>query len=378
MKKKSLKSITAVIVMTALLSQEAVAGIKIPDIGKMASDAAAGISDAAGKAGEAISDTAGKAGEVISDTAQKAGETIAGAAGQAGEAISGAAQSAGKAASGAAKQVSQIASGFASQAGDVVSGWGKQAGETADGIKENLAGAGVKIKDTAEQLGNATAEKVAALTDKAGKAADDAINAVSGAGDFVVDQAGHVVDLAAAGAGYVTAAAGGAMKELEEKGSVLMKIAEDAVADLDLSEPENWEAAKASVNDAIEKAYAEGILDDEKIDEETIQIVTSIVFGTMMYGYQYSNGQITLGEYAGNMSEVLIKEGLPTGVGFVVSLLPIKIPHADSIAKEATYYLISIAYGDKSGEEIEAEEEMLLDEVLEEEAVSEAVTENVE
>jgi hypothetical protein len=81
-----------------------------------------------------------------------------------------------------------------------------------------------------------------------------------------------------------------------------------------------------------------------------------------MYGYQYKNEQITLGDYVSAMSEVLIREGLPTGVGFLVSILPInKIPHAESLAKEATIYLISKAYGDEPGNEIEAEEEALLE-----------------
>ena len=53
---------------------------------------------------------------------------------------------------------------------------------------------------------------------------------------------------------------------------------------------------------------------------------------------------------------------MPAGVGFVVSLLPIsKIPHAESMAKKATYYLIAKAYGDKPGDEIEAEEELLIE-----------------
>ena len=85
----------------------------------------------------------------------------------------------------------------------------------------------------------------------------------------------------------------------------------------------------------------------------------------MMYGYQYSNEQITLGQYVASMSEVLIREGLPTGVGFIVSRLPIMVPHADKLARDATLYLISVAYGDKSGEEIEKEEDMVMEDAEE-------------
>ena len=375
MKKKLSKPLVTAMLLSALISQNAMA-IKLPDIGKMASEAASGISEAAGQAGEAISDTAKQAGKTISDVAGDAGEMVSEAAGQAGKVLSDGAQGAASGISEFASQAGEIASGFASQAGGVISEWGSHAGETADTLKQDLSDAGVKLKVSAQQLGNATVEKASGLTDKAGKTADDAIRAASGAADYVVDQAGHVVDLAAVGAGYVSSAAGEAFRILQDKGEVLMKIAEDAVADIDLSEPENWDEARVAVDAAIEKAYEYEILDKSKTDEETVRVVTSIIFGTMMYGYQYSNGLITLGEYTRYMSEMLIREGLPTGVGFIVAMLPIKAPYAESLAKDATYYLISVAYGDKSGEEIEAEEEALLAETGQEE--HESMTENTE
>ena len=141
-----------------------------------------------------------------------------------------------------------------------------------------------------------------------------------------------------------------------------MKIAEDDIGGIDLLEPENWDEARAAVDAAIEKTYDEyEILDKSKTDEETVRVVASIVFGTMMYGYQYSNGLITLGEYTRYMSEVMTREGLPTRVRFIAALIQIKAPYAESLARDAIYYLISVAYGDKSEEEIEAEEELLLD-----------------
>ena len=354
MKRQFMKRILVTVILTCMFSQDVMAGFKFPDVGKMASDAASGIAGAAGQAGDAITGAVEQAGDALSDAAQNIGKT----------------------ASGAAKQIGDFATGFASQAGAVAAEWGQKAGETADGIKKNLSDAGVKVQVTATELGKATADKASELTEKAGKTADDAINAVTGAGNMVMDQAGHVVDLAAAGAGYVSSAAGNAFKVLQEEGEVLMEIAQEAVADIDLSDEQNWEEAKQKVETAIEKAYDTGVLKEDKVDKETVQIVTRITFGTLMYSYQYANKQITLGDYAGSMSEVIIKEGLPSGVGFIVKLLPIKVPNADKMAKEATYYLISVAYGDKSGEEIEAEEDALLEEVLEEkESVTEEITE---
>ena len=201
------------------------------------------------------------------------------------------------------------------------------------------------------------------LTEKAGKAAEEAINAVSEASDYVLDQAGHVVNLAAAGGAYASSAALEAVQVLEKQGKTLVAITEDAVAGMDLSEQENWDQAKTAVDKALSEAFDEGILQTKH--EETIRILTRIVFGAMMYSYQYSNGYITLGEYVGGMSEVLIKEGLPTGVGFIISALPFVPGGTGWYAKQAAYYLIALAYGDKPGDEIEVEEESMFERVLE-------------
>lgn len=221
------------------------------------------------------------------------------------------------------------------------------------------------------ELGKLASEAASGIADAAGTA-DDAIGAVTDAGGFVVDRAGHVIDLAAAAADYVSSEATEALQVLQRYGTLLMNLAEAAVSGIDLSKEESWEEAKAAVDAAVDKAFDEGIIDREKVSEEAIQIATRIVFGALMYGYQYKNEQITLGDYVSAMSEVLIREGLPTGVGFLVSILPInKIPHAESLAKEATIYLISKAYGDEPGNEIEAEEEALLEAVSETEEMTE-------
>ena len=344
--KKRVSVLLAVLLLYFSVFSQGVMAFELPDpseLGKLASEAASGIADAAGNAGDAIVDAAGQAGEVASGIAGNIGDIVTGAAGQ----------------------VSDVASGFAESAGEVLSDWGKAAGETADSVKEKLADAGVIVKTSAEELGSATAQKVSELTEQAGETADNAIEIVSGAGDFVVDQTGHVIDLAAVAADYVSSGAAEALHVLQKYGSLLMNLAEEAVSGIDFSKEESWEEARVAVDAAVNKAFEEEIIDREKVSEETIRIVTSVVFGALMYGYQYKNEQITLSEYALSMSEVLIREGLPTGVGFLVSILPInKIPHAESMAKEATYYLISKAYGDEPGDEIEAEEESLLEEAI--------------
>lgn len=347
--KKTIRLIIAIVLMISIPAQT-VNAFELPNLLDIAEDAGSGISNMA----ESV-------GGTVSDTAEQAGKAISGAASGAGEVISGAAVKVGGFVSDTVTQAEIFASGFVGEAGKVASEWAKQAGSTADDIKKALSDAGVTAITSATELGNATAKAAGDVAELSGKAADDVIKAVSGASDLVIDQAGHVIDLAAVGAGYVSDAAKQALIILQEKGSMIMQLAEEAVANVDLENPQNWDDAKIAVEDTIEKAYAEGIL-GEGISEETLRIVTDIVFGSLMYGYQYSNGQITLGVYAASMSEVIIKEGLPTGVGFIVKLLPLEIPHADFIAKQATAYLISKAYGDKNGAEIEAEEKQLLEE----------------
>ena len=347
--KRRVSAILAALLLSASVFSQEVMAFEFPDpseLGKLASEAASGIADAAESAGSAIADAAGTAGSAIADAADQAGEAASDIAGKAGDAVTG-----------ATDQLSDLAAGFGESAGEILSGWGEEAGKTADSVKQKLSDAGVKVSTSAEELGNATAKKASELAEKAGKTADDAIEIVSGAGDFVVDKAGHVVDLASAAADHVSSGAADALQVLQENGALLMTLAESAVSMIDLSKEESWEQARAAVDAAVRKAFNDGLIDREMISEETVRIITSVVFGALMYGYQYKNEQISLGEYVSSMSEVLIREGLPAGVGYLVSVLPIgKIPQAESMAKEATYYLISKAYGDKSGEEIEAEE----------------------
>ena len=356
MKRRILSFAIAISVFFQMPALPVYAGLKLPDVGGFISDAADGISSAAKDAKDAVTDAAGKAGDVISDTAGKVGSFA-----------SEKAKDLGGAAAEAASQVGDLASGFASDAGNFFSEWGKQAGETADGVKEKLKDAGVTVKVKAEDLGNATKDKASELAGKAGETLDDAIEAVSGAADLVIDEAGHVVDLAAVGGDYIKEGASAAFGFLKEQGSFLMEIGEEALAEIDLDDERTWEIAEQYVEEAIETAYRKGVFGETvRMDGETIRILSEIVVASLMYGGKYAKGQITVKEYALAMSESIIKAGLPAGVGFIVGLTPAsQIPGAENLAKEATYYLITKAYEDKSGDEIEAEEEAFMAEEIE-------------
>ena len=74
-----------------------------------------------------------------------------------------------------------------------------------------------------------------------------------------MDRAGHVIDLAAAAADYVSSEAAEALQVLQRYGTLLMNLAEAAVSGIDLSKEESWEEAKAAVDAAVDKAFDEGI-----------------------------------------------------------------------------------------------------------------------
>lgn len=233
--------------------------------------------------------------------------------------------------------------------------------EAAEGIADAAGKAGDTLSGAAGSAGDVFSgavqkaeEVLSEAAEKAGETLNNAIDTVKGAGGLVVDQAGHVVDMAAEGAGYVSESASDALEVLKKQGAALMDIAQKAVSLIDLSDQKNWETAKKIVTAAIKNANNSGLL-GVKLDEKTVRIVTDVIFGTMMYTYQYSNGLITLSEYADSMSEIILKEGLPAGVGFIADLFIGSIPNSGDIAKEVTYYLISKAFENNTTEGTEPE-----------------------
>ena len=366
----------AMLLTVSIMTQNVYAGIKLPDLGELASEAAEAVSGAV----EAASGAVNQAGSVLSDAGKSVSETVSGAVGEAdkvlpdsekslgervseavdwaGEVLTDVKKHVGKSVSEASDKAGEVTGGFQAQADEFLSEWIKNVGETADRVKESLKDAGIKIQDAAAQLGAATADKAAELTGKAGEAAGDAIDAVKEARDLVVDKTGHVVDLASAGAGYVSDSASKTFQYLRENGEKLIQIGRYAVSSFDLSDPENLEQAKAAVNLAIEIAYMTGELNGA-VDRQTLHTVTNILFRTLTYLSQYKEEKITLGKFTRLMSDMIIKEGLPTGVGFVVGLFDGSLPISKEVAKQVTYYLISKAYEDKDGAEIESEEASL-------------------
>ena len=395
MRKKRIVRFIAIIALVHLFTQQIYA-FKLPDIGEIASEAAAGISDAAkgasqvakdatdkagetitsvtNTAGKAITDTATEAGKAASNTINQAGEmindatgiagkTISDTAGQVGDFAMGTAKQIGDTATVASEQVGNIMAGFAANAQKVILEWAENAGKTAEDVKKTLDDAGVALTVNAAALGNATVEKANDIVEAAGNTAEDALNTVSNAGDFVLDQAGHVVDLASVGVDYVTDSASQAFLILQENGSTIMQTVNDALEGIDLSDETMWESGRQIVHDSIELAVKSGKI-PVNIDEETINILSDVVFESAKYGVLYSKGQITVGEYTAGMSEVIIRNGVPTGVSVIAGYLSGGNPVLKRLAKNAAVFVISVAYNDESEADIIEEEEGLLNEVI--------------
>lgn len=225
----------------------------------------------------------------------------------------------------------------------------EQIGTAVSDISDYFNGLGQNISDVAAQVAE-TAESISQdIADQSSSIADQALTSLDGAVNLVVDGAGNVVNRASEGVDEVTSSATEALDTITSKGAELIALTDAAIIGLNLTKPENIEKAHAAIDKAIENAYNKGLFGND-VSLESIQIVKDIIFGTAVYGYQYSHGNITLPEYATLMSEIIIKEGLPTGVGYVASKLP--VPGAGNLAKEATAFLVKVAFG-------EGEEEVL-------------------
>ena len=213
----------------------------------------------------------------------------------------------------------------------------------ANEIGDFFVGLGENITVVAGQISEAAATVSQDVIDQSMMIADQALTGINGAANVVVDSTGNIINMAAEGAGVVSSAAQQAFDTIASKSEDLITLANDAVMGIDLSDPKNVDIAREAINKAFDIANEQKLF-GKKLDDESLQIIKDVVFGTTVYGHQYANGNITLSEYSALMSEIIIKAGLPTGVGYLAGLLP--VPGASYIAKEVTTFLIQVAYGE--------------------------------
>ena len=238
-------------------------------------------------------------------------------------------------------------------AGDTLGEFGanvsEQIGTAVSGIGDYLNGFGQNVYEAAAQVSEAAESISKDVADQSSAIADQALRTLNGAANVVVDGTGNVINMASESADAVSSSAAEALETISSMGAELSTLADAAVIGLNLTKPENIEKARAAIDQVIDNAYNKGLL-GKTLDLESVQIIKDIIFGTAIYGYQYSRGLITLPEYATLLSKIIIRAGLPAGVGYIASKLP--VPGAGDIAKEVTTLLVQAAFG-------EGEEEIL-------------------
>ena len=238
-------------------------------------------------------------------------------------------------------------------AGDTLGEFGanvsEQIGTAVSGIGDYLNGFGQNVYEAAAQVSEAAESISKDVADQSSAIADQALRTLNGAANVVVDGTGNIINMASESADAVSSSAAEALETISSMGAELSTLADAAVIGLNLTKPENIEKARAAIDEVIDNAYDKGLL-GKTLSLESVQIIKDIIFGTAIYGYQYSRGLITLPEYATLLSKIIIRAGLPAGVGYVASKLP--VPGAGDIAKEVTTLLVQAAFG-------EGEEEIL-------------------
>ena len=289
------------------------------DMAQAAGEAASGLtqsaSDLAGTAVEAATEFTQSAGDAASEIADAAGETASGLA----DAASGLADAAGETTSGLAEAASELVNA----AGETASGLADAAGEAASGLTELLS------------------ELTGGLSDSAAEGAEEILQAL---GETLPELSEAVADFVKDSCETASQAAREAMEQLKENSARVMEVARDAVSGMDSLDSENRDAIRAVIRRAMGEANEQGLF-GRSLRPETLDILADLASGAILYGDLYRNGEISVWEYAGNMSAVIFKAGLPLGAEFLGNLLP--VPGAGYLAREAAVYLLYNCEGEE-------------------------------
>ena len=300
------------------------------DMAQAAGEAASGLtqsaSDLAGTAVEAATEFTQSAGDAASEIADAAGETASGLA----DAASGLADAAGETASGLADAAGETASGLAEAASELVNA----AGETASGLAD-AAG------EAASGLTELLSELTGGLSDSAAEGAEEILQAL---GETLPELSEAVADFVKDSCETASQAAREAMEQLKENSARVMEVARDAVSGMDSLDSENRDAIRVVIRRAMGEANEQGLF-GRSLRPETLDILADLASGAILYGDLYRNGEISVWEYAGNMSAVIFKAGLPLGAEFLGNLLP--VPGAGYLAREAAVYLLYNCEGEE-------------------------------
>ena len=291
----------------------------LPQSLEEAADAASDMVQAAGEAASGLtqsaSDLAGTAVEAATEFTQSAGDAASEIADAAGETASGLAD--------AASGLAEAASELVNAAGETASGLADAAGEAASGLTELLS------------------ELTGGLSDSAAEGAEEILQAL---GETLPELSEAVADFVKDSCETASQAAREAMEQLKENSARVMEVARDAVSGMDSLDSENRDAIRAVIRRAMGEANEQGLF-GRSLRPETLDILADLASGAILYGDLYRNGEISVWEYAGNMSAVIFKAGLPLGAEFLGNLLP--VPGAGYLAREAAVYLLYNCEGEE-------------------------------
>ena len=192
-------------------------------------------------------------------------------------------------------------------AGDTLGEFGanvsEQIGTAVSGIGDYLNGFGQNVYEAAAQVSEAAESISKDVADQSSAIADQALRTLNGAANVVVDGTGNIINMASESADAVSSSAAEALETISSMGAELSTLADAAVIGLNLTKPENIEKARAAIDEVIDNAYDKGLL-GKTLSLESVQIIKDIIFGTAIYGYQYSRGLITLPEQEGRSIKI--------------------------------------------------------------------------
>ena len=313
----------------------------LPQSLEEAADAASDMAQAAGEAASGLtqsaSDLAGTAVEAATEFTQSAGDAAPGLADAAGETASGLAD----AASGLADAAGETASGLADAAGETASGLAEAASELVNAAGETASGLADAAGEAASGLTELLSELTGGLSDSAAEGAEEILQAL---GETLPELSEAVADFVKDSCETASQAAREAMEQLKENSARVMEVARDAVSGMDSLDSENRDAIRAVIRRAMGEANEQGLF-GRSLRPETLDILADLASGAILYGDLYRNGEISVWEYAGNMSAVIFKAGLPLGAEFLGNLLP--VPGAGYLAREAAVYLLYNCEGEE-------------------------------
>ena len=225
---------------------------------------------------------------------------------------------------------------YVKQIPEIVSKLPENTKKTVKHIQETLAAAGINIQISAKEMGEFTMEKLSSLGEWSGKVAD----LFSEAAGYVMDASGNVIDMAAYQAKQMGDTVYGAYKTLTEKVKSILTIINFVMTTFDLTKEENVKIARSYVEKAITQAYKSGTF-GTFVSLASVQMAARMIFDTVVYVYQFQQGQSTLHELVSNVSTMIIREMVPIGVGKIIGLT--NLPKSEELARSVSTYVVSIA-----------------------------------